>query len=267
MCVPTLPAGWSWAVYAPDSRPTCGAGYATPTDVEEGLDASAASCGCTCTTTDPSCATGNLAITRGNNNACNNFNTATAPADSGTCGTSFTAFSTGGGAKISVTGPAPTGGSCTPTPSQTIAPVGYDHQGRTCAFAGDGGASCGSGSVCMPDPAPFGVCVSQAGQNPCPAGFPTQHLVGTGVNDTRGCSACGCAFDAGACNGTATFYTSTSCSQGAAAVPADGTCNNVGNHTFSSYTYAATTTASCAPSAASADGGVAFAAETTVCCK
>ena len=267
VCVPALPGGWAWAVYDPDARVACAAGYGTSTDVEEGIDAGAAVCGCTCSKTDPSCATGNLTITSGNNNTCDNATSQNETAAGG-CQTLSNQFSTGGTAKVGATGPAPSGGSCTGVPSQTLPPVGYDHQGRTCAFAGDAGsAGCTAGNVCMPDPTPFGVCVSQAGVNACPSGFPTQHLVGTNVSDTRGCTPCGCTFDAGTCTGTVTLYRGSNCSFGPAAVTADGTCTSVGNHTWVSYQYAPTTSASCAGSAVSPDGGVAFADVTTICCK
>ncbi|HEY1958596.1 MAG TPA: hypothetical protein VGH28_23420 [Polyangiaceae bacterium] len=264
LCVTAPPSGWAWAVYDPDTRPACATGYATPTDVEEGLDAGAATCGCGCTTTQPTCTGGNLTIGSGNN-ACN-ASTQTESANTGNCAALNTSFSTSGASKVSITGPAPTGGSCTATPTTTLPAVGYAHQGRTCDYAGDAGA-CGAGSVCVPDPKPFGLCVSQSGTNACPAGFPTQHVVGTSVTDTRGCSSCGCTFDAGACTGTTTLYANTGCSMSATPEPTDGTCNGAGNHTWKGYAYAPTTNGSCAGSAVSADGGVVFADTKTVCCQ
>ena len=264
VCVPDLPSGWSWAVYDPDARGACASGYATPTDVEEGIDAGAATCGCGCTTTNPSC-TGSVTITAGNNTACNNTTNQT-DTTGANCNT-LTQFNTTNGSSISVTGPTPTGGSCTPTPSTTLPPVGYDHQGRTCALTATTSA-CGAGNVCVPDPSPFGVCVSQAGTNACPAAFPTQHLVGTTLADTRGCTSCGCTFDIGTCEGTATLYGNTGCSMGAQNITANGTCTAVfGNRSWRAFAYTPTTNASCAGTAVTADGGVAFADVTTVCCK
>jgi hypothetical protein len=262
VCVPALPSGWAWAVYDPDSRPACATGYATPTDVEEGIDASAATCGCGCTTTNPSCG-GNATITAGTNVGCNNVTNQADPTNAN-CN-ALTNFATNNGS-IAVTAPTPTGGSCTAVPSQTKGAVGYAHQGRTCAYSGTPSGGCASGSVCVPDPAPFTACVSQAGSNACPTGFPTQHLVGSQIADTRGCSPCGCTFDAGTCGGSATFYQNGGCNFGAQVVPANGVCTAVGNHTWRSFTYAPTLTASCTGSAVSADGGVAFTDLTTVCC-
>ncbi len=264
VCVPDLPSGWSWDIYDPDTRGACANGYATPTDVEEGIDAGAAACGCGCTTTNPTC-TGDVTITAGTNGACNNISNQTDTTNMA-CNT-LTQFSTSG-ASISVTGPAPDGGSCTATPSQTLPTVGYDHQGRTCAFTGTPGSGCTAGNVCVPNPAPFTMCVSQPGVNACPASFPTQHLVGTAIADTRSCTSCGCTFDAGACVGTATIYTNTGCSTGQTNITANGTCTTVnGNRTWRAFAYAPASTASCAGTAVSADGGVQFSDMTTVCCK
>jgi len=264
-CVPALPLGWSWAVYSADTRPACATGYGTPIDVEEGIDAGAATCGCGCTTTDPNCAT-TVAIAAGTNVACNNTTTQTDPADA-SCNAVTTAFNTSaGGSDISVTGPTPSGGGCTATPSQTLPTVGYAHQGRTCEY--DAGApSCAGGSVCVANPAPFAVCVAQVGNSACPSAFPNQHFVGTTLDDTRGCTTCGCTFDAGACGGSATFYVMNNCSKNAQKVPVDGVCTAVSGHTWTSFTYAPVTNASCAGSATSPDGGVVFGDLTTVCCQ
>jgi hypothetical protein len=265
VCVPDLPSGgWAWAAYDPDARVACAASYASPTDVEEGIDAGDAVCSCGCTMTNPDCTTGNVTITAGSNGACDNFTNQTDPA-SANCH-ALTTFGTSNDS-ISVTGPAPSGGSCSPTSSQTLPPVAYAHQGRTCGYAGTPGGGCAAGSVCVPDPAPFAMCIAQVGTVACPAGFPTQHLVGTSVTDTRSCSACGCTFDAGACTGTTTLYTTSNCSTGNQNVTADGNCHTVnGNRTWRGYQYNPTSTASCAGTAVSPDGGVAFADITTVCC-
>jgi len=264
VCVPALPDGWTWATYSEDARPACATGYATPADVQEGIDAGPASCSCTCSVNQPSCTGGNVTITAGTNNTCDNATNQT-DTSAANCHT-LTQFTTSGGSSAAATGPAPSGGTCMTTPSVTTPPVGFDHAGRTCALAGDAGASCGAGAVCLPNPAPFASCVSQAGTQSCPSGFPVQHVVGTSVDDTRGCTACGCSLDAGTCGGTLTLYTNTGCSMGAQTVAVDGTCHGVGSHTFKSYEYAPTTNATCTVTSGSADGGVAFTDATTICC-
>ncbi len=265
MCVPDLPSGWAWAVYDPDARPACASGWAAPADVDEGIDAGAAVCACGCTTTQPNCATGNLAITSGTNGTCDNITTQTGTATAGCNG--LNAFGTSG-ASFSVTPPAPSGGSCSPAPSTTLPTVGYAHVGRTCALSAAPGGGCDAGSVCVPNPAPFGMCISKAGANTCPAGFTNQHTIGSALADTRGCTACGCTFDAGVCSGTASFYTNGGCTAGTSTINADGTCHAIGgNHTWRAYSYSPTTNGSCAGTSVSADGGVAFSDLTTVCCQ
>src|SRR6185503_2838392 len=192
---------------------------------------------CGCTTTQPTCTGGNITFHLGN--ATCNATTQDEVANTGNCEQLSNQFSTSGGSKVAVTGPPPSGGSCTPTSTFNVPPVGYAHQGRTCALGGNA-ASCGAGNECVPNPAPFTMCVSQPGAVACPSGFPTQHLVGTSVTDTRGCSACGCTFDAGACTGTTTLYTNTGCSQTPTPFTTDGTCSNAGTHTWKSYAYAPT---------------------------
>jgi hypothetical protein len=260
-CVPSLPTGWTWAIYSEDARPSCATGYATPTDVEEGIDAAAATCTCGCTTTDPTC--GSVTITAGTNGSCNNITNQTDPADA-SCN-NVTSFTTG--ADISVTAGKPSGGSCAPTPTETVPPVGYDHEGRTCSLADAATGGCASGNVCVPNPAPFTTCVSQTGMQACPTGFSVQHLVGTTPADTRGCTPCTCAFDAGTCGGSASFYTVAGCTKNQQKIPVDGVCTAVTTaHTWVSFTYASTTTASCAAATVAPDGGVDFSDLTTVCC-
>jgi hypothetical protein len=56
--------------------------------------------------------------------------------------------------------------------------------------------------VCQPRPiAPFatGLCIRQAGDQPCPGGTPytDRHVFFAGVDDTRGCTACACGAPSG----------------------------------------------------------------------
>src|SRR5262249_36585448 len=156
-----------------------------------------------------------------------------------------TQFITSGGNKVATTPPKPVGGSCTPSGSQTIPPVGYAHQGRTCEFEpGAPGLGCTNGEVCLPSPGAFGTCRSQAGGVACPAdaGYPTQHTIGSQIADTRSCTACACDFDAGSCAGTVTLWSDTSCSNNSTPITANGNCTNVGNHTWKGYSYVSSTT-------------------------
>jgi hypothetical protein len=269
VCVADLPSGWAFTIYDPDNRNACANGYGSPSDVQEGIDAGPAACTCGCTTTNPDCHSGTLSIQAGSNNTCNNINTQTDVADAG-CNP-LTPFTTSQN-NVAVTPPNPVGGSCAPAASQTIPAVGYAHQGRTCEYeAGAPGPGCGAGQVCVPSPGTFGSCISQVGDVACPAdaGYPTQHTIGTTVTDTRSCSACGCTFDAGSCAGTLTLWTDTGCANNGTQIPATSTCTkaNGNNRTWRGYSYVPSTTASCAGTAVSPDGGVAFTDVTTVCCK
>jgi len=266
VCVPDVPTGWAFAVYDPDARGACATGYGAPQDVEEGIDAGAASCNCGCSVTNPDCHSGTLAIQAGSNNTCNNINTQTDVADGG-CNT-LTQFTTSNN-NVAVMPPTPVGGSCTPSASQTIPAVGYAHQGRTCAFeAGAPSGGCQSGEVCLPNPAPFNACIEQAGTQTCPSGYPTQHVIGSKIADTRGCTACGCTFDAGSCGGTLTLWSDIGCANNATGIPATSTCTKAnGNHTWKGYSYVPQPTSQCSGTAVSPDGGVAFSDLTTVCCK
>jgi hypothetical protein len=266
VCVADLPSGWAWAVYDPDARVACATGYGTPKDVEEGIDAGAATCGCGCTTTNPDCHSGTLKITGGSGGTCTSVTNQTDVADAG-CNTLTQFVTSNGSANASATPPTPVGGSCTPSGSQTIPGVGYGHQGRTCALAGTAAGGCNSGEVCVPNPAPFTTCIAQAGAQTCPSAFPTQHVIGSAIADTRGCTACGCTFDAGSCAGSLTLWTDTACSNNSTPITANGTCTNVGNHTWRGYSYTSQTTASCSGAPVAPDGGVVFSDLTTVCCK
>jgi hypothetical protein len=262
-CVPPVPNNWTAAAYTPDARPACATGFNTPLDVREGITAANATCGCGCTTQAPSCTAGNLTVTAGGNASCNNVTNQSVTAAAG-CN-ALTQFPTNN-QSISATGPAPSGGGCTANPTSTVPAVSYQHQGRTCALAGNAGGGCTNGAVCAPKAAPFTACVSQAGMNACPNGYPVQHLVGSMLSDTRACTACTCAFNAGTCGGTATFYTDNACTQNTQNVAADGLCHGVGNRTWRTYKYAPQNTPSCAASAVSATGSASFSDLKTVCC-
>jgi hypothetical protein len=236
-----------------------------PSDVQEGITAAPATCGCSCSKTDPNCAQGNLTITAGGNMNCNNVtNQNNNPATAG-CHMLSSVFSTFN-QSISVKPPAPSGGSCTANPTKTVPMATTQHQGRTCTYTGTMGSGCMNQDVCMPKAAPFTACVAMAGMNACPMGFPVQHLVGSMLSDTRDCSACTCTFNAGTCGGTTTFYTDNACTFNAQAFAADGACHLAANRTWRSYKYAPTTNASCTASAVNAIGGVTFADLRTVCC-
>lgn len=262
ICVPPLPMGWSWTAYDPDQRQNCATGYSMPTDVQEGITAAAATCGCSCTTTQPTCNTGNVTITAGQGGQCSQVTNQSQTATAG-CH-ALTQFATNN-QSIKVTGPAPVGGSCAANPTKNVPMLSYQHSGRTCAYGGAGGIGCGM-NVCIPKAAPAVACVQMNGNNMCPTGYPVQHFIGTMVNDTRSCTACTCNFSAGTCGGTTTFYTDNNCQNNAEAVVTDNACHGVSNRTWRTYQYAPTTNGSCTASMSSANGSATFSDLKTVCC-
>ena len=266
-CVPPLPNGWSWTAYDQGARPTCATGFTTPTDVDEGPIAPAATCGCGCTTTSPTCTGGTLTVTGGTTgvNGCQDGTNRSESAIAGCRSLSLPINAVGW--KVNATGPVPSGGSCTASPTVNKFAVSYEYQGRTCAFAGNVGAGCGGGDVCAPKAAPFTMCVAAAGDLACPTGFLVKHPIGTVVTDTRGCSACTCALNPGTCGGALTLYSDSACSLGAAPVTVNGTCQSVANASYVNYTYASQSNgSSCAGSAVAATGSAAFSDLRTVCC-
>jgi hypothetical protein len=235
--------------------------------VNENLIAPPASCTCGCTTTKPTCATGNLTVTAGNSgsNGCQDQANQSEGAQGGCQGLSPSVV-VDNSWKVNATAPSPSGGSCAASPSGSPAPVSYGSAGRTCALTGNLGAGCGGSDVCAPKAAPFTMCVAQTGDVACPAGFPAKHLTGSIVADTRSCSPCTCSLNAGACGGTLTLYGDNSCSQNAFDVVVDGTCQHVPSHSYRGYTYAPLSTAFCMSSVVTATGSAAFTDTQTVCC-
>ncbi|HEX7600836.1 MAG TPA: hypothetical protein VF316_04490, partial [Polyangiaceae bacterium] len=264
-CVPPLPVGWSWVAYDQSARPSCATGFTTPRDVNEGLVAPPATCGCGCTTTSPTC-TGKLKITAGTSggNGCQDKANQMESSGSG-CQTLSPSINANGWS-VNAKAPAPSGGSCSANPSVSRAAVSYGFQGRTCALAASAGAACGGGDVCVPKAAPFAMCVARTGDAACPTGYPAKHLTGSVVADTRACSTCTCSFTQGVCGGTLTLYGDKACTVGAAPVTVDETCRLVANKLYTAFTYAPQPTASCTGSAVAATGSATFADLQTVCC-
>jgi hypothetical protein len=234
-----------------------------PADVEEGISAPNATCGCTCATSQPSCASGTITISAGSNSNCNNNTNQVVSA--GTSCTPLSSFWTNN-QSMRITTPSPSGGSCTPNGSTNVPNVTIQHQGRTCAYGGAVGAGCMNQDACIPQAMNFTTCVERSGANACPAGYPVQHSIGTTVSDTRACSACTCAFDPGTCGGTVTLFNDSNCSSGAEIFADDNTCHGAVNQSWRSYLHNPTTNASCSASGSNPSGSADFSDLQTVCC-
>jgi hypothetical protein len=276
-CVPPVPSGWTQVEYAQNARNACSSGYGSPAPVVEGPAGGNAPCGCTCSVTDPgSCTAGNFSggIDPVVGPACSlPFQLA---ANGGNCTKFAVSWTTQGGSKAQVT-PAPwTGpGACTTTAQGTTPPaITYAGQGQTCALNEPEGAGCPGSGVCAPSGAGYAICIEQTGDNPCPGGYGTKHLVGPSANDTRSCSACSCTVSAGCQNEQETVFTDSSCATGGSNVATqlnmDGKCDGVsgGNQTYTAYTYTASVkNPQCATQGGQATGSVTLAPPvSTVCC-
>jgi hypothetical protein len=262
-CAPSIPTGWTPIAYDQAFRSACATDYGNPIDISEGITADPATCACGCSV---SANCNSLLVTSGDSGTCNNQTSQSVPWDGG-C-TTITTIN-GAGSKVSIK--ASGVGSCTPDASVTKTNPSFMYQGRLCELlVAPATTGCATG-VCVPSAAPFVFCVHQNGVATCPAGYPTQHVVGTQINDGRGCSACTCDFDAGGssgCGGTATLWTGGACNAQAQAINVDGTCQAVAaNQMYKSLTYQATSSgASCTPSQPTATGTATFSDSQTVCC-
>ena len=260
-CVPNIPSGWTMIAYDRAFQPACSPGYGNSTDVHEGMIANAANCQCGCSFTAQPCTSLTVTSGDGGTNTCNNHSTQTVTWDGG-CTTLTTINASN--EKVSVT-PSGTGVCAGDASASSIPAITYGYDGRLCEVTAAGPGACSVGT-CVPAAAPYAVCVYQTGIVACPSDYPVPHIVGTKVVDTRGCTGCGCTVDAGSCSGTATLYSGGTCTTGAQAVTADGTCQSVANAPYKTLTYARTTTTTCTPSSVSAIGDAGFADPRTVCC-
>ena len=260
-CAPAIPTGWTPIAYDQAFRSNCATDYGNPIEVNEGITADPASCSCTCSV---SMKCSSLLVTSGDSGTCNNQSSQSVAWDGG-CAT-ITSLNPLG-AKVSIT--ASGDGGCTSNASATKPDASYAYSGRLCELlVAPATTGCASG-ICVPSAAPFAFCIHQNGVAACPSEYPTPHIVGSTLNDGRGCSACTCGFDAGAgCGGTATLFTGGACSASSQPLNADGTCQAAaGTQPFKSLAYQpATTTASCAPSQVTPTGSATFADTQTICC-
>ena len=136
-----------------------------------------------------------------------------------------------------------------------------------------------NGGVCAPAASGngFSLCIVHAGTPGCPAAFSHSYVVGNGVDDTRGCSACTCGGDtAQPCgNASLTLFPESSCSDGGESVQANNSCNGfpgtdgTGAPTYVAYEYSAGPVQGegCPPSSVSPTGSVSLTGPHTVCCQ
>jgi hypothetical protein len=170
------------------------------------------------------------------------------------------------------------GGSCAPGGGDaTLPPPASATLAAVCAAPAAQGAGCAAGA-CVPGP-PSGysntVCVYSDGDLPCPAPYVQKTLIWSGVDDTRGCSACACDAPAGAtCDNQVLVFGSAlpsgaTCSGGPLTFPSSAGCVHASNAFTTGVVLqpgAPPVGGSCAPSGGLPTGAVAGAKPTTVCC-
>jgi hypothetical protein len=245
------PAGWSLveASFGPPTStlPTCGSDWTGSTILYDGLIASAATCGCSCTAPQSIVCSTVLTLYGYSNvtESCVDANTTPIQATSGMC------YSTQGIEYPSVQSTTPmfVSASCSPNPSTSVSAISWAGQAIYCTPVG---TSCAADSN-------FDLCLMQTGDVSCPSGYGDKHVEYTTANDTRGCSACTCgaAVDT-SCAGTVSGYYDSACT-----VTAQLTCST----TVPYVAYDATPSGgSCPPSSVSAVGTATSMGAMTFCC-
>ena len=279
-----IPAGWQIVEYAETGRPSCSTGYGSPLDVVEGPTGQDAMCTCGCNLTTPgSCESGDFTVSWNAAGAATCVSgSATVAANGGACST-VTAFTVATGEKLQIAQAPFIQGACTPAATQTVPAVSYAAQGLLCADTIVSSAPCPDGGACAPVATAngFHLCIVASGVQACPpgSGFTKSHTIGTGVTDTRECSACTCGDNASCVNGQLSIFTGADCGSGGASMQANNTCTSVpvatdvdagdgGGPTFVAYQYSAQVQGeACAATGGSPTGSVSLAATHTICCE
>jgi len=304
VCVPEAPSGWSGYFTLYDGPPAMAPGCPTLFPLQSysghgGLAAPAAICSpCTCgPPTGQSCTVGTfqgvgpLFVT---NKTCAQFMmgpacglsrtviadgscviTSPIPAGLNTCGDLVNNQCPGGNQPCNVgaaVGPAQaSGGACPASPQNpSKPPATWTTLGRACGYQGST-LGCAGGQMCLPaTSAPYrpGICVSRAGNFPCPPEFPNKHLYHDGFTDTRTCSPCTCGPVTGDCSAMISLYNDSQCAtQPIASIPAGGCADLTGNPGVLARKAVAQLTGSCAAIPAQPSGGVVGENPVTYCCQ
>jgi hypothetical protein len=197
-CAPNAPGGWMGPVslyVGAVAAPSCDADASSLFNGQGDLVAPAATCSnCSCgTATGVTCATPVLSIFE--DTQCTKPATPQTATVSSSCSPVLALA-----LAVTVAAPLPTGGSCAPSGGALTAPAAaWSTRAQACPISVPG--SCSGGGLCVPgQPASSSVCVMKPGtETLCPPGYPSgPQVFYTGVDDTRGCSACTCGSPSGA---------------------------------------------------------------------
>jgi hypothetical protein len=276
-CVPAAPAGWDGPLELYSGTvapPACSTGFTTSVSAYDLLQASAATCGCACGSSDTTCTTPSIefydSTTCGTGSPC-----ATEILSPGVCTTLDETSHCPGAAVLDITlvpGNAAFG-ACTPQPTKKVPPYAWGLQARSCTpTVAPSQANCASGQTCAPLAGAGFVqelCIGHLGDVACPAGaYGVKHVFYTTVVDLRGCTACTCAAPSGgSCDFTVDTYQSTTiaCTGGEISYGQGTMCAGVDQP--GDFRLTLTPTAgSCAASNSAPTGSATPAGAVTVCC-
>jgi hypothetical protein len=245
--------------------PSCPPGFpATVFQGHQGLTADGAKCsGCKCDLPALMCPPDSL--DEFFDNACMNP-TASSPAKFG-CSPTFAGSISSAQNSVQILGST----DCIPSQVVTMKPPASWQTGAVLCGNEPTGGGC-NGLACVAKPAPPfapGVCVYQSGNADCPDPFyKTKHLYYGGVNDTRGCDACGCDGPTGLACGVVDFYSANDCSGPSLfTLPSDGMCHaSPGALAAAAFQFTPKVTGSCKPNGGAPHGSASPKDPTTVCC-
>ena len=259
-CVPAAPGTWAYAALF-DAQVACSGGTVANPIVYD-VQGAAATCGCDCTFTEPSCTAG--AVTTHVGNACAT-NGPVLNVNGNQCGSTNIVQSNLAGIRVDALGVMQ--GSCTTLPAHASTTPPTFAQGIACEATGVG-VGCDGGNVCAwLGPGQGGrACILGGGT--CPSPYMETHQAGASVVDDRDCGTCSaCAYSSTCVGQAAHFFLDDQCTEGGIIVTADAVCHQGGStQTYRSFNYSATVSASCDAGSAQATGGVAPSSPETLCC-
>ncbi|MBW2453793.1 MAG: hypothetical protein JRI68_04755 [Deltaproteobacteria bacterium] len=272
-CVEPPPEGWTLGAFAVVSEgeplPDCGTGWPTSTEANAGLVSDPAQCDCSCSSPTVTCS---LATTRyTDSTSCQWAQLAVlTPSANGACDP--LQWINGADTSDGLEGEAVAvqSASCDATEgTHTLPAVTWTERGRICGGSSLGGG-CGGSQLCAPPtPAPFSLCISQDGDQECPAPYTAKRLRYDGANESRSCDcSCGAPANAACTASTEVWPWSANC-QGSPSttVANDGSCVIFeGPPSNGSFQYTATPSGDPCPASGQPTGEATPSEPLTVCC-
>ena len=239
-CAPQPPADWS--AYArismagfPVANPeTCPDGSAPMATFSSPTDAAATCEICQCDAPlNAQCGYPTVSL-HNNETACMGMVDQTGSAQNGNCVDIFNSIENAdASAQITTAASLNDAGSCTAKGGMPTLPPAWENQHDVCPMEVAAGASCGAGTVCAAEGSGAytgPLCVAREGDHACPEGFTDRRIVSSGLNESRGCTACECDGPQGVtCSaGTVTVFDDDNCMSATThSIVDDLTCNDI----------------------------------------